>query len=104
MKIPHTMATTPCLIPTVTLPRMPTGFVVALFRGRSTSIENGYVQVPALPSGYRPNLWNGNIGAMNNTLRHPENFGEMSLLQGVYLRPTEPHYVGTAYHASGFRQ
>jgi RHS repeat-associated protein len=58
------------------------GLTLSYYTGDYTPIETSYIQAATIPLGYAvPNLWNGNIGAMSNTLKQPGSSNVHPLLQ-----------------------
>lgn len=58
------------------------GYSLNYYTNDYTPIVGTYQQTPDLPAGYLyADLWNGNIAAMNNTLRNPNGYTVHPLLQ-----------------------
>jgi RHS repeat-associated protein len=58
------------------------GFSLQYYHGDYQPIENAYQQTKDLPGTYGANsLFNGNIAAMNNTLKKPDDYTVLPLLQ-----------------------
>jgi RHS repeat-associated protein len=58
------------------------GFSLQYYHGDYRPIENAYQQTKDLPGSYGANsLFNGNIAAMNNTLKKPDDHSVLPLLQ-----------------------
>ena len=58
------------------------GLSLHYFNGDYLPIDNTYGQTKPLPAGYNaPDLFNGNITAMNNTLKKPSDYTILPLLQ-----------------------